>query len=158
LFSPDNAQALARGITQGSAPILQNAASNTLNAANSLYGAGANTAGGLLAADTANTNIQNSGINNTNAALQAPNYGALQTLGIANQQQQQPVQNLQQIMGILGPLAGMFGQTTGSSSSQGTQTMSPAQQAWGWINSFANLGKTFSGGGGGSTPFTTGAP
>ncbi len=143
--SPDNYQALARGITQGSAPILQNAATNRLNAAGQQFAGGATTASGLLGADTANTNIQNSGINNTPAALQAPNYGALQTLGIAGQQQAQPVQNLSQIMGILGPLAGMFGTTTGQGQSTGTATKSPFEQATGWINSFANLGKAFAG-------------
>lgn len=147
LGSPDNYQAMARGITQGSTGILQNAATNRLSAANSVYGAGANTAQGLLGADTVNTNIQNSGIGNAPAALAAPNYGPEQILGIANAQQQMPVQNLAQISGILGPLAGMFGKTQGNSQTQGTNTMSPAQQAWGWINSFANLNKSFSGGG-----------
>lgn len=151
LASPDNYQALARGITQGSTGILQNAAQNQLGAINSLYGAGSNTAQGLLGADTANTNIQNSGIGNTAAALAAPNYGPMQTLGVANAQQNMPVSNMAQIAGILGPIAGMFGQqnSTGSSQSTGYNTMSPAQQAWGWINSFANLNKSFAGGGGG---------
>lgn len=154
LASPDNYQALARGITQGSTGILQNAASNQLSAANSVYGAGANTAGGLLGADTANANIQNSGINNTAAALAAPNYGATQALGIANAQQNMPVSNYAQLAGILGPLAGMFGTQTGTSSTQGTQTASPAAQAMGWINAFSGLANASkSGGNAGSFPF-----
>jgi hypothetical protein len=156
LGSPDNYQAMARGITQGSTGILQNAAQNQLGAINSLYGAGANTAGGLLGADAANASIQNSGINNTGAALAAPNYAPMQTLGIANAQQSMPVSNMAQIAGILGPIAGMFGQqnSSGTSSTQGTQTMSPAQQAMGWINAFANLGNmSKTGGNAGSFPF-----
>ncbi len=143
LASPDNAQALARGITQGSTGILQNAATNRLNASNALYGAGQGTAGGLLGADQANVGVQNSGINNAGAALAAKNYGPMQTLATANAQQQMPMQNYAQLAGILGPLAGMFGQQSGTSNTQGTQTASPAAQAMGWMNAFANMGKAF---------------
>ena len=143
LASPDNAQALARGITQGSTGILQNAAMNRLNASNAVFGAGGATAGGLLGADAANTATQNSGIGNAGAALSAKNYGPMQMLGIANAQQQMPMQNYAQLAGILGPLAGMFGQQTGTANTQGTQTASGAQQAQGWMNAFANMAKAF---------------
>ncbi len=147
LASPDNAQALARGITQGSTGILQNAATNRLNASNALYGAGQGTAGGLLGADAANTATQNSGVSNAGAALAANNYGPQQALQTWMAQQGMPAQNLAQLSGILGPLAGMFGQQQGTGSSTGTSTMSPMQQAMGFTQMFGNL---FGGQGGGA--------
>jgi hypothetical protein len=46
-------------------------------------------------------------------------------------------------MGILSPLAAQFGTQTGDSNSVGTSTLSPAQQAWGWMNSLANVVKAY---------------
>src|SRR5262249_14705096 len=52
--SPDMAQAEARGFAQGSAPILQNAMTNRLQAAGMLGSAASSTASGLTSADAAN--------------------------------------------------------------------------------------------------------
>ena len=144
LASPDNAQALARGITQGSTGILQNAATNQLNAINTLQNAAGSTAGGLLGADVANAGIQSQGISNAPGAYGVQNLGPTQSLTAAMTQQQLPYQNASTLEGLLGPLAAQFGQQNQTGSQTGSQTMSPAQQAWGWINSFANLGKMFS--------------
>jgi hypothetical protein len=67
----------------------------------------------------------------------------MQTLATANAQQQMPMQNYAQLAGILGPLAGMFGQQSGTANTQGTQTKSGFDQATGWMNAFANMGKAF---------------
>jgi hypothetical protein len=143
LGSPDNYQALARGIAQGETPILQNAAGNQLNAINMANGAAGGAASGLLGADTANAGILGQGIGNAATAYGAQSLGPQALLSAALGQQQTPIQNASALMGILGPLAAQFGTQTGESSSYGTQTMSPAQQAWGWMNSLGNLAKAF---------------
>ena len=143
LGSPDNYQALARGITQGEAPILQNAASNQLNAINMATGAAGGTASGLLGADTANAGILGQGIGNAATAYGAQNLGPQALLAAALGQQQLPIQNATALMGILGPLAAQFGSQTGKSDTVGTSTLSPAQQAWGWMTSLGSLAKGF---------------
>ena len=131
LGSPDNYQALARGIAQGEAPVLQNAASNQLNAINMANGAAGGTASGLIGADTANAGILGQGIGNAATAYGAQNLAPQALLSAALGQQNLPIATAQQLMGILGPIAGQFGTQTGNSSSEGTSTLSPAQQAWG---------------------------
>jgi hypothetical protein len=148
LGSPDNYQALARGIAQGETPILQNAASNQLNAINMANGAAGSTASGLVGSDTANAGILGQGIGNAAAAYGAQNLAPQALLSAALGQQNLPTQTAQQLMGILGPLAGQFGTQTGNSSSVGTSTMSPAQQAWGWMNAWGNLMKAYNPGSG----------
>lgn len=146
LGSPDNYQALARGIAQGESPILQDAASNQLNAINMANGAAGGTASGLSAADTANAGILGQGIGNAATAYGAQNLAPQALLSAALGLQNLPLQNAQQLMGILGPLAAQFGTQTGNSNSVGTSTMSPAQQAWGWMNSLGNLVKAYNAG------------
>jgi hypothetical protein len=143
LGSPDNYQALARGIAQGETPILQNAASNQLNAINMANGAAGGTSSGLVGADTANSGILGQGIGNAATAYGAQSLAPQALLSAALGQQQTPIQNASALMGILGPLAAQFGTQTGDSSSIGTSTMSPAQQAWGWMSSLGNLAKAF---------------
>ncbi len=126
--SPAMAQAMAAGITQNDAPILQNAASNQIGAAGSLGGL-ANSAGGILGnLDAGNSAIQSAGINNAAAAYNMANLGPQAYLAAALQQSQLPIQNAATLGGILSPIAAQFGMQTGSGSSEGTTTMSPAQQ------------------------------
>jgi hypothetical protein len=143
LGSPDNYQALARGIAQGESPILQNAAGNQLNAINMANGAAGGAASGLLGADTANAGILGQGIGNAATAYGAQNLAPQALLSAALGAQQLPIQNASALMGILGPLAAQFGTQTGNSSSVGTSTLSPAQQAWGWMSSLGNLVKAY---------------
>ncbi len=134
-----NTQALARGISQGeAAPLLgqynQNI-QNQMGAANSLFGAGANTqqqvfgnrAQGL---DTAINGIPMAQNNQANQVLQAG-----QTARGA------PLQNLGMLEGLTLPLAGLGGttNTTGTGQTQGSYTMSPIQQAQGYANIFGKL-------------------
>jgi hypothetical protein len=148
LGSPDYYQAAARGIAQGSAPILQNAASNYLNAVGMLGSAAGNTASGLIGADSANASLLGQGINSAATAYGTQNLGPQALLAAATGREQVPLQNASALMGILGPLAAQFGKQTGDSTSSQENTMSGAQQAWGWMNSVANLVKAFKGGGG----------
>jgi hypothetical protein len=139
LGSPDNYQALARGITQGETPLLQGAAQNQIQAGGMLGNLGTATASGLNASDVANAGIQSQGIGNAATAYGAQNLGPQALLSALLSQQQMPIQNAQALAGILGPLAGMFGQQTGNSSSQGTQEKSTLDNIYGGINAFANL-------------------
>jgi hypothetical protein len=141
--SPDNYQAIARGIAQGAAPLLQSAASNQLNAIDMANNAAGRAASGLIGADTANAGILGQGIGNAGAAYGTQNLGPQAFLDAALGKAQLPLQNAQALMGILGPLAAQFGKQTGNSTSTNEQTMSGAQQAWGWANAAANLGKAF---------------
>ncbi len=141
LGSPDNYQAVARGITQGSAPILQNAAGNYLNAVNMLNGAADGTASGLLGADTANAGILGQGIGNAATAYGAQNLGPQALLAAATGRAQTPIQNATALMGILGPLGMQFGTQTSDGSQSGTQTMSGAQQFGQIAGGLANLRK-----------------
>lgn len=143
LGSPDNYQALARGIAQGETPILQNAASNNLNAVNMLNSAADGTASGLIGADTANAGVPGQGIGNAATAYGAQNLGPQALLSAALGQMQLPIQNATALLGALSPLAAQFGTQTGNSNSVGTSTLSPAQQAWGWISSLGNLVKAY---------------
>lgn len=138
LGSPDNYQAVARGIAQGSAPILQNAAGNQIAAAGQLGNLGTSTASGLTNADVANAGILGSGINNASTAYNAQNFGPQQLLSAALLGNQLPIQNANSLTGILGPLAAQFGTQTGSGTQSGTQTMSGAQQ-------FATIGQGLGG-------------
>src|SRR5262249_26929294 len=53
-LSPDNSQAVARGIMQGAVPLLENAQQQGLGAASTLYNAGNTTGSGLSALDQTN--------------------------------------------------------------------------------------------------------
>lgn len=142
LGSPDNYQALARGITQGSAPILQNAAGNQIAAAGQLGNLGTSTASGLTNADVANAGILGSGVNNASTAFNANNLGPQQYLTAALLGDQLPIQNAGALSGILGPLAAQFGTQTGSGTQSGTQQMSGAQQ---FATIMGGLGSLFGG-------------
>jgi hypothetical protein len=126
-LSPDNSQALARGIMQGAAPLLANAQQQGLNAASTLYNAGNSTGAGLSALQQTNLANQQAGITAAGNALAALNYGPQQQLGIDQQEQSLPVNNLASIAGIVDPLATQFG-TTSSNGTSTSQTQVPLWQ------------------------------
>jgi hypothetical protein len=128
LGSPDNAKAIAMGIAQGATPLLQNAAANQLNAANSLYGAGSTTAQGYGNLDANNAAIRSQGVNNANTAFGALTAAPQLMLQTALAQQANPIQMAGLLSPIYGGLGAQFGQTKGSSATTGTNTMSGAQQ------------------------------
>jgi hypothetical protein len=128
--SPGNAQALARGIAAGQAPVIANQYNvdntNRLNAAGSLYGAGNQTYGMLNNnQQTANQNFTN-GIGSVSAGLNAQNAAPTAALNAAGQQFGIPASQLQTLLGSISPVAAQFGQQNGSAS--GSQTLSPIQQ------------------------------
>ena len=138
LGSPANAQALAQGIALGDSGILQNAAANQIGAANALSGAGNATAGNLGNLDVGNAGILGQGINAAANAYNAQNLAPQALLAAALQQARLPISNAASMMGILSPVAAQFGQQNGSGTSEGTSTMSGAQQ-------FASIGQGLSG-------------
>lgn len=134
-LSGANIQALARGIAQGTAPVIASQfntdTANSLNAANSLYGA-ANSTYGLLngTQQQANGNAV-SGIDVGNQALSADNYGALQTLAAEAQRRGIPLSAIQTMLGTVLPTASAFSTTTGTGQSTTEKTASPLEAALG---------------------------
>jgi hypothetical protein len=126
--SPANAKAIAQGIAQGDAPILQNAAANQLNAAGLLSNAGTATAAGLGNVDAGNAAILSQGIANAANAYAAQNLGPQALLAAAQAQQQLPISTAGLLSSIYEPAAAQFGTQTGTSSGASTNTLSGAQQ------------------------------
>src|SRR5512139_551511 len=120
-----NTQTLARGIAQGEAPVLldqynQNVR-NRLAAAGGLFGAAGNTANDM-------TRNQGNAFNLAQAIPQLMNMGPQGVLAAQQLQRQIPLQNLGMLANLSVPIAGLGGQTNNTSNSQGSQTMSGAQQ------------------------------
>jgi hypothetical protein len=139
LGSPDNAMAVARGISQGEAQAYQNAQQNQLQAAGLLNSTAGGTASGLTGADVANAGIQSQGINNAANAYGAQTLGSQALLNVGLTGASLPLTFGQQLMSIFAQPAATFGQNTGNSNTDSTQTMSPAQEAMGFGNMIANL-------------------
>lgn len=130
--SPGNSMAVARGVAAGQAPVIaaqyNQDVQNQLGAAGSLYNAG-NTTYGMLNANNAaaNANI-GAGVAMDPASMAANNYGANATLAAEAQRFGIPVSQYQTLLGAISPVAAQFGQQTGTGHSDGTSTMSGAQQ------------------------------
>jgi hypothetical protein len=75
--------------------------------------------------------------------LQARDSAANQKLAIAAAQYGIPIQQLSQLAGIGVPIAQLGGTGTQTGTQTGTSTLSPSAQAWGWMNAFSNLNKSF---------------
>jgi len=136
------AQNVGRGVAEGTAPVIaqqyNNDIANQMGAANSLYGAGGSTAGLLSGLDSQR-------FANEGAAAASRDMPANQLLAVEAMRRGMPIQNIGQIASLLGPLAGLGGTSTGQS--QGSNTMSGAQQAWGWMNAGSNMINAFKPGG-----------
>lgn len=123
-----NTQTLARGLTQGLAPILtgqynQNV-QNQQGAASNLYNAGNTSAGLLSGLNQTGLSNQVQGISSANDALAAQNYTPTQLLQLEQLKQQLPAQSLGLLAQIGVPIAGLGQQSQGTA----TNTMSGAQQ------------------------------
>lgn len=115
---------LARGVAEGTAPVFANMYSNErdrqLAAINSQYGAGNTTTGLLSNLDQTKLGNQVTGIDASGKAMDAQNYGPMQTLAIEAQRRGIPLQTLAAQMGITLPAAQAFGKTTGTGTSNTT--------------------------------------
>ncbi|HBF53299.1 MAG TPA: hypothetical protein DDW72_05225, partial [Afipia sp.] len=145
-FSGMNQQTLARGIAQGTAPVLAaqyNADTDrALNAANSIYGA-SNTSYGLLNQNNQQANAnKTAGIDVGNAALDANNWGANGLLSVEAQRRGIPVSNLQTLLGIVSPVGQAFG--TNTSNTTGTTQDDPFKTALSALIAGGTLASKFS--------------
>jgi hypothetical protein len=129
-FSNANQMAYGRGVAAAEAPVIaaqyNQDVGNQMSAANALYNAGnttANTLSGMQQNYLAN---QGQGINASQAALSAQNYGANATLAEEAQRRGIPVQALGLLAQIGVPIAGLGSQS--NSNTQGTQDASGLQQ------------------------------
>jgi len=129
-FSGMNTQTLARGLSQGLAPTIaaqynQNV-QNQQGAAGNLYNAGNTNAGILSGLQQQYLTNQGQGMNAASGGLDLSNAGANATLAAEAQRYGIPLQNLGLLANIGIPIAGLGSQSSGQS--QGSQTMSGAQQ------------------------------
>lgn len=145
-LSASNQQALARGIAEGTAPVIASQfntdTDRALNAASSIYGAG-NTTFGLLnnTQQQANANAV-TGVDVGSKAVDATNYGPMQTLAIEAQKRGIPLDTLTTLLGTVSPVAQAFGTTTGSGTT--TQKANPLQTIVGGLLGGATLLSKFS--------------
>lgn len=129
-FSGMNQQTLARGVAQGVAPVIaaqyNQDVNNQFNAANALYGAGNNTATTLTGMNQQGLNNRLQGVTTAQSAMDAKNYGDNMTLNLESARRSIPAEALGLLAQIGIPIASLGG--TGYSNTQGSQTMSGAQQ------------------------------
>lgn len=143
----DYTQQLARGISEGTAPVFssvyQGERANQLGAANSLFGAGNTTATGLLGMDQTRLGNQIQGIGAAGSALDASQWGPQQVLQAEAARRGIPTQSLASLLDLIMRPAQAFGTTTGNTTGTGTQTgsstMSPIQQFAGITQGIQNL-------------------
>lgn len=122
-----NQQTLARGIAEGTAPVIA-AQYNTdvdraLGAANSLYGAGNTTYGMLNQTQQAANGNAVQGIDVGSAALQAKDSPANQLLNIEQLRRSIPTSNLTGLLGSVAPVAQAFGTTNATSTTTSQQPL-----------------------------------
>lgn len=117
-------QAVGRGISEGTLPTLFNQYNlerqNQANAANTLFGAGSNTAQLAQGLDQSALGNQLQGLDVANAALDAQNYGPNTILNLEEQLKDMPAEDLALYTQLLGSIAGLGGQVAGTSKSSGS--------------------------------------
>ena len=145
-FSGANLNSLARGIMEGSAPILANQynqdVANQLNAAGQLYGAG-NTTSGLLGG-LRQQDLQNrsAGIDASTAALQSRDSAANRALEVEAMRRNLPVQNYSSLLGTSAPVGQARGKTSGTqTTSGGESTMGSILGGVGLLGQLGGFGK-----------------
>lgn len=134
-LSGANQNALARGIAEGTAPVLAQQfnldTDRALNAAGSIYNASNNSYGLLNSTNQQRLANQVQGVDVGGAALNAENYGPMQTLAIEAQRRGIPIDTLTTLLGAVSPVAQAFGKTTGTAQSETSKTASPLEAALG---------------------------
>jgi len=127
-----NQQTLARGIAEGTAPVIANQYNQDVasqrGAADALYQGGNTTAGLLAGINQQGLANRQAGAQLAPAALDAQNAGANSVLQAEALRRGIPVQALGLLANIGIPIAGLGGQSTGQSTQRGTRQMSGAQQ------------------------------
>lgn len=136
--------ALARGISEATAPLYAGAydteRNRQLGAMNTLFGAGAQTAGGLSGLDTSRFANMGQGIAAAQAATEAQIDPYRRILEAEAMRQGIPLGIFQNLASIVNPIASLGGTTQGTSTSR---TQHP------WWQPVAAIGQAFGGGRGG---------
>lgn len=123
-MSGANQGAVAKGISEGTLPALFNQYNlerqNQTNAANQLFGAGAQTGTTVQGLDSATLADRLKGIDASQASLDANNYGANAILALQQQMKELPLEDLGRLEALLAPLAQLGQQQTGTDKSKGS--------------------------------------
>lgn len=131
-LSGANQGTLARGIAEGTAPILASQYNtdfgNMRSAADALYGAGNTTAGLLTGMNQQGVANQQAGVQLAPSAFEAQQSGARGILEAESLRRGIPVEALGLLAQIGIPIAGLGGTQTGTGTTTGTNQMSGAQQ------------------------------
>ena len=146
-FGKSVGEGIARGIAPTWAQARNDLESRKLGAINNLYGAGNTTAGLLSGLDQAEFANRRAGIDVARSALLAKDSPAARLLELQQGMWATPMQRLAAANDAIVPMAKAFGTTNTEGERNTTAEMSPAEQAWGWMNAFGNLGRSFGGGG-----------
>lgn len=129
-MSGANVGTLARGIAEGTAPVIANQynqdVSNQLTAAGQLYGAGNTTSGLLTGLNQQGLANQSAGVTAAQQAMDSKNSGAKMLLEAEAMRRGIPLQALGLLAQIGIPIAGLGGQSSGTQ--QGWNQESGAQQ------------------------------
>lgn len=135
-LSGANTQTLARGISQGEAPILLNQynqnVANAQNAAGGLLGAAGSTASAM-------GGNQGQGFNFSSALPSIINQPQLQQLAAAAAARGLPIQNLAQLEALTLPIAGLGSQSSGTASATGQSDTTSSQSPFSMIMSGLSL-------------------
>ena len=135
-MSGANLQTLARGITEGTAPIFANQYNQNVatqrGMMDNLYNAGGQTGQALAGMDQGQFQNRTAGVHAADQALQSQNYGANAMLQAEALRRGLPLGNLGNIANLLLPIAGLGQKSEGSGTMTGTTNtqnqMSGAQQ------------------------------
>lgn len=141
-----NVQNLARGITEGTAPIFANQYNQNVatqrGLMDNLYSAGNSTAGLLSNLDQSRLQT---GQNAAQTGIGAQTYAPTATLDAASMARSLPLSNIGALSSLLTPLAGLGGTATGTATGTSTSNMNYkqplSQTASQWGNAAANFGK-----------------
>ncbi len=127
-MSGANLQTLARGITEGTAPIFANQYNQNVatqrGAQDNLYSAGNTTAGVLSGMDQSRLQTAQGA---ADTALAAQNYAPNSILGASAQARALPLSNIGNVASLLTPLAGLGGTSQGTSSGTANSQMTYKQ-------------------------------
>lgn len=136
-FSPDEAQAIARGTLQGEASVVASQyntdVGNQLNAAGILNTAAGNTASGLNTLNQTNLGNTVTGLTAAQAIPGILNQPANALIAAGSAQQALPLSGVGNAESLLLPLAGLGSQSTGNSTGTTTQETSPTSNIIGGL-------------------------
>jgi hypothetical protein len=151
-LSGANVQQYARGIAEGTAPVLADMynqeRNRQLGAISGIFGGAGQTAGTLTDWNQQGNANRMAGIDASNAATTARNSGPMAAIEAEAMRRGIPMQTMAQIMGLTLPASQAFGSTTNWGNQQGTQQKSMADTFLTYTQGMKNL---FSGGSGGKS-------